>query len=123
MKISVSSNTDQGLESTVSGHFGRCPFFTFVEVNEKEIVNVEVISNPFFQGHKPFEVPNFLKQNGVDVILTQGMGGRAIGFFQENNITPVTGCSGTVKESVENFLAGNADVAAPCKESTEHHHD
>lgn len=122
MKIAVSSNDNKGLESTVSGHFGRCPFFTMVTVDGNTIQKTEVIENPYYQGHQPFEIPNFLKSQGIEAILTQGMGGRAIGFFQENAIQPVTGCSGSVKEAVEAFLAGNSSQAAPCKESVEHHH-
>jgi len=122
MKIAVSSNDNKGLESTVSGHFGRCPFFTMVTVEKNAIQKTEVIENPFYQGHQPFEIPNFLKSYGIQAILTQGMGGRAIGFFQENAIQPITGCSGNVKEAVETFLAGKSSTAAPCKESVEHHH-
>ena len=122
MKIAVSSNDDKGLESTVSEHFGRCPFFTFITVEDKTIKNTEVIENPFFQGHQPFEIPNFLKAQDIQVIMTQGMGGRAIGFFQQNNIQPVTGCAGTIKDVVETYLAGKFTQAAPCSESVEHHH-
>lgn len=122
MKIAVSSDTDQGLKSTVSGHFGRCPFFTMVDCEEKTIVKTEALINPFFQGHQPFEVPNFLKEQGIDVIITQGMGGRAIGFFQQNGIEPVTGCAGSVEEVVKAYLAGSVSNAAPCAESVAHHH-
>jgi predicted Fe-Mo cluster-binding NifX family protein len=122
MKIAVSSNDNKGLDSTVSEHFGRCPFFTFLTVDAKTINKTEVVENPFFQGHQPFEIPNFLKSQDIQVIITQGMGGRAIDFFQENNIQPVTGCSGTIKEVVETYLSGKLTQAAPCSESVAHHH-
>lgn len=123
MKIAVSSNDNKGLESTVSEHFGRCPFFTMVTVNENTIQKTEVVENPFYEGHQPFEIPNFLKSQGIQAIVTQGMGGRAIGFFQENAIQSVTGCSGTVKDAVNAYLSGKFFQAAPCSESIAHHHE
>jgi len=122
MKIAVSSDTDQGLQSTVSGHFGHCPFFTILDVEDKKIIRSETIANPYFQGHQPFEIPNFLKEQGINAIITQGMGGRAIGFFQQNGIEPVTGCTGSVEEAVNVYLAGSASSAAPCAESVAHQH-
>lgn len=122
MRIAVSSNDNKGMNSTVSEHFGRCPFFTIITAKENDVEKTEVIENPFFQGHQPFEIPNFLKSQNIDVIMTQGMGGRAIGFFKDNDIQPVTGCRGTVKEVLDTYFSGNAAGAAPCKESTEHHH-
>jgi predicted Fe-Mo cluster-binding NifX family protein len=122
MKIAISSNNGKGLDSTVSEHFGRCPFFTVVTYENNQITKTEIVENPLFQGHQPFEIPNFLKSLGIDAILTQGMGGRAIDFFQQNSIEPVTGCMGTIKEAVTNYLAGNRSKAAPCQESIEHQH-
>ncbi len=122
MKIAVSSDNDQGLQSTVSGHFGHCPFFTILDVEDKKIIRSESIANPYFQGHQPFEIPNFLKEQGINAIITQGMGGRAIGFFQQNDIEPVTGLSGSVEDAVNIYLSGSASSAAPCAESVAHQH-
>jgi predicted Fe-Mo cluster-binding NifX family protein len=122
MKIAVSSNDNAGLESTVSGHFGHCPFFTIVNVDDKKIGNVQSLENPFAQGHQPFEIPAFLQSQGVQVIMSGGMGGRAIDFFKQNGIEVITGCAGKVQESIENYLAGNISAAEPCHESVEHHH-
>ncbi len=122
MRIAISSEDNKGLESTVSGHFGHCPFFTIVNVDEKTIRDVQALENPFAQGHQPFEIPAFLQSQGVQVIMSGGMGGRAIDFFKQKGIEVITGCTGKVKESIENYLTGNTTDAVPCKESTEHHH-
>jgi predicted Fe-Mo cluster-binding NifX family protein len=55
-------------------------------------------------------------------MLTGGMGGRAIMFFQQFGIEGVTGAYGTVRQSVERDLGGQLKGAAPCKESEEHGH-
>ncbi len=55
-------------------------------------------------------------------MLTGGMGGRAIAFFQQFGIQPVTGAYGNVRNSLEQYLGGSLQGAAPCKESVEHGH-
>ena len=123
MKIAVSVETNNGLESVVAHHFGRCPFFALVDVDENEITAIEVIDNPYFGAHQPGQVPGFIHQQNADVMLSGGMGGRAIQFFQQFGIQAATGASGTVKTALENFFGGKLNEAAPCKESVEHGHD
>jgi predicted Fe-Mo cluster-binding NifX family protein len=122
MKIAVSIETNNGLDSVVAHHFGRCPFFALVEVEENEIKTVEVINNPYFNGHQPGQVPGFIHQQNADVMLSGGMGGRAIQFFQQFGIQAATGANGTVQTALESFFGGKLSAAAPCKESVEHGH-
>lgn len=122
MRIAVSAETNQELESVVAHHFGRCPFFALVEVEGEEIQSVSMIDNPFYTGHQPGQVPGFIKENNADVMLSGGMGGRAIQFFSQFGIKSATGASGTVKEAVEAFLAGKLQGASSCAESEAHGH-
>jgi predicted Fe-Mo cluster-binding NifX family protein len=121
MRIAVSSENNQGLDSIVSPHFGRCPFFILVDLGEDEVSTVQAVENPFFGQHQPGQVPGFIQSQGVDVMLTGGMGRRAIGFFQQFNIKPVTGAQGTVAFALKQYQAGALQEAAPCAESEEHH--
>jgi predicted Fe-Mo cluster-binding NifX family protein len=123
MRIAVSSESNLGLESPVSGHFGRCPYFTLVDVQGREVVTVESVENPFYQQHQPGQVPSFIQSKQANVMLTGGMGRRAITFFQQFNIEPVTGAQGTVAQALEQYLGGALEGAAPCPESEQHHHD
>lgn len=122
MRIAVSVEKKQGLDSEVAHHFGRCPYFALVEIEEDEIQSAEVIENPYYGAHRPGQVPGFIQQQGADVMLSGGMGGRAIQFFSQYGIDTATGACGTVRESVLSYLAGNLGGAAPCKESVEHGH-
>jgi len=45
MKIAVSSSSDAGLDSSVDPQFGRCPFYTIIEIEDGEITNVQSLSN------------------------------------------------------------------------------
>jgi predicted Fe-Mo cluster-binding NifX family protein len=45
-----------------------------------------------------------------------------VAFFEQYGIQPVTGATGTVRQSVEQYLGGQLEGAAPCRESVEHGH-
>ena len=53
-------------------------------------------------------------------MLTGGMGRRALDFFAQYGIEPVTGASGTVRLALEQYLGGDLEGAAPCAQSQEH---
>lgn len=98
MKIAIS--TDGG---SVSAHFGRCPSYTIVDIQDGQIVGREEIPNP---GHAPGFLPRFLSERGVETIIAGGMGRRAQGLFAENNIRTITGIEGPVDEVINLFLRG-----------------
>ena len=124
-RIAVSATDNRGLESAISNHFGRCPYFIIAEIEEDAIISIEAIENPFFNSHQPGQVPAFIHGHRVNVMLTGGMGHRAISFFQENDIQPITGASGTVHKTLHRYLNGELFDTQPCAESQkhqEHHH-
>jgi len=96
MKIAIS--TDSGY---VSAHFGRCPAYTFVEIQDGKIIQRSEIPNP---GHQPGFLPVYLSQMGVNAIIAGGMGPRAQGLFAEKNIQTIIGVQGRVDEVIERFL-------------------
>jgi predicted Fe-Mo cluster-binding NifX family protein len=122
MKIAVSVENNDGLESIVAHHFGRCPFFALIDVEGTEVKAVEVIANPYYGAHQPGQVPGFIHQQKADVMLSGGMGGRAIQFFEQFRIKTATGATGTVKSAIESYLEGELTGATACKESVEHGH-
>lgn len=121
MRIAISADTNNGLESQVAHHFGRCPYFAIIDVEGKEVSCIEVIDNPYYANHQPGQVPGFIHQQNADVMLAGGMGRRAIDFFQELGIRAATGVTGSVRDALESYLGGELSGAAPCKESEEHH--
>jgi predicted Fe-Mo cluster-binding NifX family protein len=122
MRIAVSADTKNGLDSVVSPHFGRCPHFVLVDLDDHDVTKVREVDNPYYGHHQPGQVPAYINSLGANVMLTGGMGGRAIMFFQQFGIEGVTGAYGTVHQSVERYLGGQLKGAAPCKESKEHGH-
>ena len=122
MKIAVTAENNNGLESLVAQHFGHAPFFVLVDVKDGEVCAVQGVANPFATAHQPGQIPDFVKQQNADVILSGGMGGRAIEFFEQAGIKAATGASGTVRQALEQYLGGKLNEAAPCDESTAHGH-
>lgn len=122
MRIAVSSDTDRSLDSSVSHHFGRCPYFTVVDVDNGCIESFQVVENPFFSSHAPGQVPSFIRELGADVMIAGGMGRRAIAMFRDFGIDCATGASGTVRTVVDGFLSGGLTDASPCRESVQHAH-
>lgn len=122
MKIAVTAENNNGLESMVAQHFGHAPFFILVDMENGEVTSVQGIVNPFAEAHQPGQIPGFIHEQNASVILSGGMGGRAIEFFEQAGIKAVTGANGTVRQTLEGYLGGALKEAAPCDESVAHGH-
>ena len=121
-RIAVSAGENNGLDSVVSPHFGRCPYFVLVDLADGEVNTTRTIPNPYYSQHQPGQVPGFIHSQQTDVMLTGGMGGRAIAFFRQYGIEAATGASGTVRHALEQYVGLRLQGAAPCHESVEHSH-
>ena len=52
MQIGVATESNSGLEAEISGHFGRCPYYVIVEVEEDKVKQpVKIIANPYATAH------------------------------------------------------------------------
>ena len=122
MRIAISAENQNGLDSPVSPHFGRCPCYILVDVKGREVTAVTAVDNPYYGKHAPGQVPGFIHSQGADVMLAGGMGRRAVSFFQQYGIEAVTGASGTVRQAMQSYLGGDLRGAEPCAESQHHHH-
>lgn len=109
MKVAIS--TDDG---KVSAHFGRCPSFTLVEIMDGLVIEKKEIANP---GHHPGFLPEFLKENGANMIVAGGMGMKARDLFAEADIEVKLGISGDINEIIykiqEGYLVGGESTCTP----------
>ncbi len=115
MKIAIPSEDDRGMDSTVSQHFGRTAFYTFVDMEGGKVKDVSVVRVPF-EGHGPGDLPNFVKEHGGEMVVAFGMGSRAVDFFRELGIEVVLGASGNVSDVVDAFIKENLTVDKNWKE-------
>jgi len=121
MRIAVSAESDSGLESKVSPHFGRCPYYVLVDLEGDGVPQVTTITNPYYSNHQPGQVPAFIRSQGADVMVSGGMGARATAFFSQYGIEVATGASGTVAEAIKRYLRGELSGEACCSGDHEQH--
>jgi len=87
-------------------HFGRCPSFTIIDIENGKVIKKEEVANP---GHQPGAIPEFLHKKEVQYIVAGGMGMRATSFFEEYGIKTVMGVSGKIDDVIEKFKKGNLE--------------
>ena len=91
----------------LSAHFGHCEEFALVDADRerKTIASTETLTAP---PHEPGLLPRWLAEKGADMIIAGGMGQRAQGLFQQQNITVLVGApSGTPTQIVSAYLDGS----------------
>jgi len=96
--LKVAISTDSGM---VAAHFGRCPEFTILEIENDVVKNKEVLANP---GHEMGAIPKFMHQNGVQCMIAGGMGHRAVAFFSEFGIETIVGVTGSIDDTIDKIL-------------------
>jgi predicted Fe-Mo cluster-binding NifX family protein len=114
-RIALASEDQGGLEGAISAHFGRCPFYTLVDVEGNQILSSEVVRNPHFPNHQPGVIPQFIHTQKANVMIAGGMGPKAIDFFHQFGIDVVTGAQGRARDVVEAYLRGEISGIIPCE--------
>lgn len=74
----------------LSMHFGHCMKFMFADCDDttREVKDVRYETPP---AHEPGALPKWLADNGVNVVITGGMGMRAQQLLEKNGIEVITG--------------------------------
>ena len=97
MKIAIPT-----ANGTLSMHFGHCEKFAIFNIEDKKVVSHEEHTPP---PHEPGVLPAWLGEMNVNVIIAGGMGQRAQGMFNQNNIQVVTGAPAiNAHEVIEAYL-------------------
>ena len=75
LRLAVPSDLPGGLDAARSGHFGRSPSFTIVDLVDDAVVNTFTVPNPPHQkGDHCLAQVLTLGENLVDVIIVAGIG-------------------------------------------------
>lgn len=114
MKLALA--TDGGY---VAAHFGHCPEYTLVDVEDERIESQVTVPNP---GHQPGFLPVYLDELKVTHVIAGGMGPKARELFAARGIATVIGAQGSVGEVISAFVAGKL-VSGPslCSHGTGGH--
>ncbi|RLI19846.1 dinitrogenase iron-molybdenum cofactor [Candidatus Bathyarchaeota archaeon] len=110
---------DSGLESRLSEHFGRAPYFMGVEIDSKgEIVNVEAVPNTSEHFGGFGRPPDKILQLKPTALITYGMGPRALSIFQQARVAVLRANAPTVREVVEAFKRNELEeLTEGCREA------
>jgi predicted Fe-Mo cluster-binding NifX family protein len=108
-KVAISTEGTQ-----VAFHFGRCPEYTILDIEDGKVTKRETIQTP---GHQPNFLPGHLADMGVNTVITGGMGRRAQPLFAQHNIEVVLGAAGRpIEEVIDEVLSGElAGGENPCE--------
>jgi predicted Fe-Mo cluster-binding NifX family protein len=104
--IAVESAPNGG--TRVSGHFGRCSsFFVYRLDNDNKVIKQEDHPNQLGGIHSgACQLPPYVKQFDVNVIIAGGMGTKAIAQFNNFGIEVVTAPGLIPLEALELYLHG-----------------
>jgi predicted Fe-Mo cluster-binding NifX family protein len=121
-RIAVPAISEQGLDSPISGHFGKSPMFVVSTIEDGKIVEVETVMNA---GHSSCAEPVMaLADRGVKILLAFGMGRRPYMVTQQVGIAVVKAEGATVREVLQNYLEGSSSdmgTDSLCGGGSDHH--
>lgn len=106
MKIAVSTD-GQRLRSQVSPVFGRCPYFTVVEIEDGEVLDSNALENsgmgqPSGAGTAAVQL---LGDEGVDVVISGAVGPKALSALKQWGIEIFKAEPESVEKNIDKFLS------------------
>lgn len=103
MKICIPTETGEGKNAQVYGHFGSAPYFT---IYDTEAQSIEVVDNAnSHHEHGSCNPIAALQGKAVDVVVTGGMGARAVMMLNASGIRVFRAVPGTVQNIISSFDA------------------
>ena len=108
--IVVPSYREGGLNEIFHLKFGRCDSFTFITIDNNEIIQVKVIKN--FAADEPggagTQSAKLVKNNGADKLIVSKLGSNASNILSSLNIKTFQGPDQeiTIKELVNLYISG-----------------
>lgn len=105
MKIAATSNS-RSLDDVIEPRFGRCHYYLIVET---DTLDFEAIENPSISlvGGAGIQSAQLMADKGVTNVLTGNCGPNAYQTLNAAGINIIVGCSGIIREVIQQFKEGN----------------
>jgi len=120
MKVGITLEDKQGLDSRVSQHFGQCQYFLIADVEDSEIKNMKVVANTAQHGGGGCRAVDEILQYGVNHIIAGGMGMNAQYKLSQAGVE-VHGYSGKAGDAIRDLLKNKLKGLDACREHGDHH--
>lgn len=106
MKVAVTA-AGEGLESPVDQRFGRAAAMVIVDSeNMRPLEHIDNSENAAAAGGAGISAAQAVVSKGVKAVLTGRVGPNAFRALSQAGVSVYCGAAGTVRDSVEAFLAG-----------------
>lgn len=116
MKIAIPT-----VEGRLCSHFGHCEIFSFAEINDETREITNIYTGAPEEGIS-CQCAGWLADQGTDIVLAGGIGGRPMMMLAENGIKVITGCPEMeIKEIVSAFLEENLTTGENSCGHDDHH--
>jgi len=117
MKIAIPIDKDEGLDSKIVNHFGRCLYFLILDYDFNIL---DIITNDSIHHKGTMLPPEFLKSHQVTDILCHSLGPKALQRCKELRIKvyldPLSQKASEILEKYKKNILDEADMNQTCKE-------
>ena len=108
----------------LSAHFGRAPYFAWYEISSGKIVDQGLAPNDSSHFGGQGLPPERMMALGADVVISTGMGMRAIQMFQNSTVAVLQAINESTEQSIADYLDGKLEeLTEGCLHAEEHDHD
>jgi predicted Fe-Mo cluster-binding NifX family protein len=119
VKVVIPAADESG--ETLSAHFGRAPYFAWYVVESGKVKARGVVPNDSEHFGGMGSPPEKIRSLGGEVVVSQGMGIKAIQLFQSFNIAALQATNPRSLENVEAFIRGELQELTQGCLHAEHH--
>ncbi len=120
MRVGITLDESNGLESQVSAHFGQCAYFMLVEIENNKIKSYNIIANKMAHGGGGCPAVGEMIKYKIDYIISGGMGPGAQMKFEDAGVK-VFGFNGKAKDAIEKLIKNELKKLESCEHHGEHH--
>lgn len=119
MKVVIPTEDETG--RTLSGHFGRAPYFAWFQVEDGEIKESGVVPNTSDHFGGTGSPPEKVKALGADALITMGMGMKAINLFQGYGLAVLKATSTSSANNIAELSEGRLqELTEGCLHAHDH---
>lgn len=116
MKIAMPNNED-----VINQHYGKSKSFKIVTIENNKVTETKELSAETLQ-HNHGGLATLLKEEGVNLIITGGIGQGALDSLKEAKFEVIRGVSGKIEDIINSYLNGELkDKNVVCNHDHEEH--